>query len=79
MTLGKRVRDRRAAAGLTQAQLAAKIPVSQGSVSDWESDKASPSIKMAGALAHALGVDLAWLVYGEGSVTATPVAEPGAT
>jgi len=79
MTLGERVRDRRKAAGLNQAELAALVGVSQAAVSDWEKGKATPSIGGAGALAKALDVELSWLVYGDEEAAATPVAEPGAT
>ena len=77
MTLGERVRDRRKAAGLNQAELAALVGVSQAAVSDWEKGKATPSIGGAGALAKALGVELSWLVYGdEEPVAAEPAAPP---
>ncbi len=59
---GRFIRDRREAVGLTQAQLAAGLHVSQSLVSLWEQGKAVPAGEKLRPLAEVLKVDLVELV-----------------
>lgn len=56
MTLGQKIRKVRMLNGWTQEELAEIIRVYQYQVSNWESDKAKPSLDMLTALSEALGV-----------------------
>jgi transcriptional regulator with XRE-family HTH domain len=60
-TLGRRVQRLRAAAGLTQAQLAAAAAVPLASLQNWEIDRREPSFRAACRLARALGVTAEYL------------------
>lgn len=64
----KRIKQLRKEMGLTGAELAALIGVSQGNVSDWESEKrtSTPTTKALIAIARELKVSLNWLLLGEG-------------
>jgi len=65
----KRIKQLRKEMGLTGAELAARIGVSQGNVSDWESEKrtSTPTTKALIAMARELGVSLNWLLLGTGN------------
>lgn len=54
MTLGRRIKQKREAMGLTQNEIAAKIGVHVGVVYRYESDVCSPRLEYLEALAHAL-------------------------
>jgi transcriptional regulator with XRE-family HTH domain len=56
--LGRRIRELRAAAGLSQQALAKAVGVAQGRVSDWENGRAPPKATALPALATALGVTI---------------------
>ncbi|MBI1917348.1 MAG: helix-turn-helix transcriptional regulator [Planctomycetes bacterium] len=60
-TFGRRVQRLRAAAGLTQAQLAAAAAVPLASLQNWEIDRREPSFRAACRLAQALGVAAEYL------------------
>lgn len=53
-TWGKRMRARREELGLTQEQLAARVPCRQGTMSNYELDRVLPSQRRQLALAKAL-------------------------
>ena len=55
-TFGMRLRERRLACGLTMAQLAERIGVSQPAISQWESGRDRPGRESLQKLATALGV-----------------------
>ncbi len=55
-TLGMRIRDRRRALFLTQAELAKICVVHQSAVSQWERDESVPSLRLRPVLAGALHV-----------------------
>jgi transcriptional regulator with XRE-family HTH domain len=57
-SLGKRIRDLRRARGLTAAQLAERLGVSEFAVSRWECGHTAPRMRRIAALAKALGVSL---------------------
>jgi DNA-binding XRE family transcriptional regulator len=60
-TLGQRVQRLRAAAGITQAQLAHAAGVPVSSLQNWEIDRREPSFRAACRLAKALGVTAEYL------------------
>lgn len=51
--------------GLTQAELAEKVGVSQGAVSGYEKGSLRPTIDVCAKLAKALGVTMDELMHGE--------------
>lgn len=68
VTLGKRLRQAREKAGMTQAGLAHAVGYKDRmAVSGWESDTQAPPLATVEALAAALQCDPCWLAFGEGS------------
>jgi transcriptional regulator with XRE-family HTH domain len=65
MSFGSVLQELRAAAGLSQSELASKAAVSLDSLRNWEQDRVLPRIDTAGRLAKALGVSLDKLVVEE--------------
>lgn len=76
MSIGTRVREARKRAKMTQAQLAAKVGMSQGSLSELESGESAGTTLIA-SIAAALGVSALWLESGKG-VAETSATAPGA-
>lgn len=62
MTTGARIKAARKAAGMTQAELAAKLGISFQSVAQWENDLRNPKYETLQKIASALGVDIAELL-----------------
>ncbi|MEZ5817273.1 MAG: helix-turn-helix domain-containing protein [Hyphomicrobiaceae bacterium] len=62
MTLGRKLRELREAAGLSQGKLAALVGVSRNAVSQWEADQTQPSTRRLVSVAQALGVPVDRLV-----------------
>jgi transcriptional regulator with XRE-family HTH domain len=58
MTFGEKLKELRAAGGLTQAQLAEASGVPLGTVRDYEQNKRDPLLSTAQRLARGLGVSL---------------------
>jgi transcriptional regulator with XRE-family HTH domain len=58
-TFGDRIRNRRKALGLTQADLAKKVRVLNTSVCRWETGQCPPELRRLPALAKALGITVA--------------------
>lgn len=56
MTTGARIKAARKAAGMTQAELAAKLGISFQSIGQWENDLRNPKIGTLNKIAKALGV-----------------------
>jgi transcriptional regulator with XRE-family HTH domain len=64
-TLATRLRDRRLACGMTQAQLAAQSRVSVGELAAIEQGLTdTPYFTSVALIARVLGVDAHWLYYG---------------
>ncbi len=61
MTLCEKLTQARKAAGLTQADIAARLSVSRQAVSRWESGQSKPSTEKLLALAKIYDVSLDWL------------------
>lgn len=65
--IGRRLREARLAAGLTQMQLHALSDLEQATISKYErGDVEEPSAPKIAALARALGVSMEWIVTGAG-------------
>ncbi len=62
MTIGENIRQRRKAAGLRQRELANRLGVSQGRVSDLERGRTEPRLDTIRRLAAALGCTMADLL-----------------
>lgn len=73
-TLGDRLAAARQTAGLTQADLAARIGVSPDQVHDWENDRTEPRANRIAILAGLLGVSVTWLLTGVGDGVPGPDA-----
>lgn len=56
MTTGERIKAARKKAGMTQAELAAKLDVPFQSISQWERDIRKPKYETIEKIAHALGI-----------------------
>lgn len=63
-TLGQRIRQVRAGAGLSQQALAVAAGVSVRAVSYWESDRSAPSHKSLKLISGVTGCDLELLLHG---------------
>ena len=63
--VGSRIRRRRIERGRTLAQVAQVTGLNVGSLSQFETDKASPSLETLAALAAALDVPIAWFLLDE--------------
>jgi len=79
-TFGQRIRQRRKALGLTQAELGRQCGKSESAVSLWESGGITDIMGTTlTRLARALQVSVDWLLYGEGDadqvVREAPLAE----
>lgn len=62
MTFGEKLRTARKNAGLTQEQLAERLPVSRQAVAKWESEKGMPDIENLKRLAKLLNVSIDYLL-----------------
>jgi len=56
-TIGEKLKEVRAASGLSQAQLGKKINVSQQTINSWEQGKRKPKAEARNKIAVACGVD----------------------
>ena len=74
-TPGKRLTHARRAAGLTQAELAAKLGVRLGVVDRYETDEVEIPTSHAEVIAEATAVPAPWLVSGSGSADHTVLLE----
>lgn len=79
-TFGDRLAGAREAAGLSQADLAAKLGVRLETLESWEDDASDPRANRLSKLAGLLGVSMMWLLTGEGEGLEGPPeagADPG--
>ena len=70
--LGARIAALRRDAGLSQAELAARLQISPSAMGMYEQDRREPSVEILVALARTLGVSTDFLLTGQ------PAAEPEA-
>lgn len=64
-TIGDRIKLKRKELGLTQAELGAKINVTDRAVSKWEQNEGNPDMSLIANLANVLGVTLDYLMLGK--------------
>lgn len=69
MSLGKRIRAKRQALGLSQQALAQQLNVSNKTVSKWENDTHVPDLEMLTKLANCFGCSLDELIEGKMPLT----------
>lgn len=74
-TMGGRMLRARDAAGLSIADLAARLGVRKATVQAWENDRSQPRANKMQMIAGLLNVSLSWLLHGIG---AGPVEDDGA-
>lgn len=76
-TFGQRLKQARAAIGLSQQGLAVKGGFHTQTVSDWERGLLKPLTDSTRRLAEALAVEFMWLAFGEGEgpAAAAPTAD----
>ena len=70
--LGARIAALRRDAGLSQAELAARIQVSPSAMGMYEQSRREPSAQVLVSLAHALGVTTDFLLTGQAPVSQDP-------
>lgn len=66
-TMGGRLQRARDAAGLSVADVAARLGVKRSTVQAWENDRSQPRANKLQMLAGLLGVNLAWAMDGLGA------------
>ena len=64
-TIGDRIKLKRKELGLTQAELGAKINVTDRAVSKWEQNEGNPDMSIIASLANVLNVSLDYLILGK--------------
>lgn len=64
--IGTRLREARERAGFSQTGLAARLRLTQPTLSLWETGHRTPAIRYLPALADTLALDLNWLILGRG-------------
>jgi transcriptional regulator with XRE-family HTH domain len=67
---GKRLKKARKSKNLTQKQLAESIGVNQKQYQHWERGRAEPSFDKVKRLSYMLGINVEWLLYGNGKLIA---------
>lgn len=65
MEVGKRIRDERKGAGMSQDDLAARVYVSRQTISSWENDKTYPDVQSLILLSEIFGVTVDSLIKGD--------------
>lgn len=66
MSLGARIRDARKSARLKAVEMAERIGVTPGAVSQWETDTAIPTMANIEGISRVTQCDLGWLITGSG-------------
>lgn len=75
-TIGQRIADARATAGLNQSQLAAKLNVAPQSVQQWERDKTTPRRTRIESLAALLSISPEWILFGKEALSTPATHTP---
>lgn len=76
MTFGKKLKEARQKAGLSQEQLAEKLSVSRSAVAKWETDKGMPDIDNLKAIAQLLNVSIDYLLAEDEKISFQTTKEP---
>lgn len=66
--LPERIIEARKIAGMRQENLAAELGVSFNTIRNWETGRTTPQLGYVSDLSAALGVDLVWLLEGDGLI-----------
>jgi len=74
--IGNRIREARTRKGWSQQQLAERMSVTRGAISQWESGETELSLKRLSALAESLGTSEDWLRTGRDGTTPQPGGQP---
>ena len=74
MSIGSRIREARKRAKLTQGELASKVGLKQGSISELETGESTGTTLIA-SFAAALGVNALWLETGKGLPNPSPLPD----
>lgn len=72
MSLGERIRERRATKRLTLQQVGDTFGINRASVSDWENNKTRPDLDRLVELARVLGTTTDYLLTGRAAAAAVP-------
>lgn len=72
-----RIRQTRESQGLTQAALAARLGVTRSQITLWETGARNPSPTSLKEIAVTLGVQVEWLVTGQGAPKPSPATSRG--
>lgn len=64
--MGRRIRQARLAAGLSQQRIADRFGISRAAVAQWESEETNPGTAKLEGVADILGVRIEWLTTGRG-------------
>lgn len=70
MGIGARLKEARNAKGYTQNSLADAIGVSRGVITNIEHEKTEPQLLVVRGICSVLGINISWLLYGSGPMTA---------
>lgn len=73
MEVGHRIREQRAAIGMSQDDLAARVYVSRQTISSWENDKTYPDLQSLLLLSEIFGVSIDTLIKGDVETMTTAV------
>lgn len=76
MTLGKKLKEARKQAGLSQEQLSGKLGVSRSAVAKWETDKGLPDVDNLKILARLLNVSIDYLLDDDEVIDELVMREP---
>lgn len=73
MEVGRRIREQRTDAGMSQDELAARVYVSRQTISSWENDKTYPDLQSLLLLSEIFGVAIDTLIKGDVETMTTAV------
>lgn len=77
INIGERLKKIRSILNLQQKEFSEKVGISQGFLSELESNKKAPSYTLLIAISHVFNVNLNWLLTGEGEMFIDkPIAQP---
>lgn len=75
MEVGRRIREQRTDAGMSQDELAARVYVSRQTISSWENDKTYPDLQSLLLLSEIFGVAIDTLIKGDVETMTTAVRD----
>lgn len=78
MGIGERLKQARSSKGFTQNSLADAIGVSRGVITNIEHEKAEPQQLVVRSICYVLGINMSWLLHGEGAMETDQAEEKSA-